>query len=92
MNSTALTPAQLDKLLHSLARTRDYTAKLLDRMSALRFPDADTLLQSAFRARDAVEQLYQVASGLERKAKLPKWAGGQMPQESKPRDRRARQG
>jgi hypothetical protein len=27
---------------------------------------------------------------LERKAKLPKWAGGQMPQEAKPRSRRAR--
>ena len=70
---------------------RDYTAKLVDRMSILRFPDADPLKLSAFRARDAVENLYQVASELERKAKLPKWAGGQMPQESKPRDRWARQ-
>jgi len=91
MDSTALTPAQLDKLLHSLARSRDYTAKLVERMSALRFPDADPLMVSAIRARSAVEHLYQVAAELERKAKLPKWAGGQMEQEPKPRSRRARQ-
>jgi len=44
------------------------TFKLVERMSALRFPDADPLTQSAFRARDAVEKLYQIASELERKA------------------------
>jgi hypothetical protein len=65
MDSTALTVAQLDKLLHSLARSRDYIAKLVDRMSALRFPDADPLMQAAFPARQAVEHLYHVASELE---------------------------
>ena len=59
-------------------------------MSALQFPDADLLKLSAFRACDAVEHLYQVASELECKAKLPKWVGGQMPPESKPSDWRAR--
>jgi hypothetical protein len=41
VHSSSLTPAQLDKLHRGLARTRDYTAKLVDRMSALQFPDAD---------------------------------------------------
>jgi hypothetical protein len=92
MDSIALTPAQLDKLLHSPAPTRDYSAKLVDRMSVLRFPDADPLKLSAFGARDAVEHLYQVASELERKAKLQTWAGGQTQPQIKPRDPRARRG
>jgi hypothetical protein len=44
----------------------------------------------SLRARDSVEALYQVAAEVERVAKLPKWAGGQMPQEPKPRSRRER--
>ena len=90
MDSSSLTPAQLDKLLHGIARSRDYTFRLVERMRAQAFPDTDPLRASAVRACDAIEALYQVAAELERKAKLPKWAGGQMPQEPKPRDRRAR--
>jgi hypothetical protein len=91
MDCSSLTPAQLDKLLHGIARSRDYTFRLVERISALSFPDADPMKVASVRARDAVEHLYQVAAELERKAKLPKWAGAQMPQEPKPRSRRARQ-
>jgi hypothetical protein len=45
---------------------------------------------ASIRARDAVEALYQAVAELERKAKLPKWAGVQMEPEPKPRSRRAR--
>ena len=90
MDSSSLKPAQLDKLLHGIARSRDFTFRLVERMKAQAFPDNDPLRASAARACDAVEALYQAAAELERKAKLPKWAGGQMPQEPKPRDRRAR--
>jgi hypothetical protein len=71
-----LTPEQLDKLLHGIARTRDYTFRLVERMNALSFPDADPLRAGAARARDAVEALYQLAADLERTAQLPRWAGG----------------
>jgi hypothetical protein len=89
-DSTNLTPAQLDKLLHGIARSRDFTFRLVERINALTFPDADPLNVASVHARDAVETLYQVAAELERVAKLPKWAGGQMPRELKPRSRRAR--
>ena len=90
MDSSSLTPAQLDKLLHGIARSRDFMFRLAERVNALGFPEADPMKVASIRARDAVEALYQVAAELERRAKLPKWAGGQMPQESKPPDRRAR--
>jgi hypothetical protein len=90
MDSAALTPEQLDKLLHGIARSRDYTFRLVERMNTVAFPDADSLKAASVRARDAVEALYQVAAELDRVARLPKWAGGQMPQEPKPRSRRAR--
>jgi hypothetical protein len=90
MDSSSLTPAQLDKLLHGIARSRDFTFRLAERVNALGFPEVDPMKVASIRARDAVEHLYQVAAELERKAKLPKWAGGQMPQEPKPRSRRAR--
>ena len=90
MDSAGLTPEQLDKLLHGIARSRDYTFRLIERMNTLGFPDTDSLKLASVRARDAVEALYQAAAELERVAKLPKWAGGQMPQEPKPRSRRAR--
>ena len=73
-----------------LARSRDYTFRLVERMAALRFPENDPLRPASVRPGDAVEHLYQVAAEWERVAKLPKWAGGQMPQEPKPRSRRAR--
>jgi hypothetical protein len=59
-------------------------------MRVLGFPDVDPLNTACVQARDAVEVLYEVAAELERVAKLPKWAGGQMPQAPKPRSRRAR--
>jgi hypothetical protein len=66
-------------LLHGIARSRDYTFRLVERMNAQGFPGDDFKAASA-RARDAVEALYQVATYLDRVAKLPKWAGGQMSQ------------
>jgi Ser/Thr protein kinase RdoA (MazF antagonist) len=74
MDSTALTPAQLDKLLYGIARNRDFTFGLVKRMKAQAFPEADALRVRATNACDAVESLYQAAVKLERKAKLPKWA------------------
>lgn len=91
MDSTSLTLEQLDKLLNGIARNRNYTFRLVERMNVLGFPDTEPLKAACVRARDAVEALYQVAAELERVAKLPKWAGGQREQERKPRDRRARQ-
>jgi hypothetical protein len=64
--------------------------QLVEQMNALGFPDADLLNVSCVRARDAVDALYEVAAELECVAKLPKWSGGQTPQEPKPRRRRAR--
>jgi endonuclease YncB( thermonuclease family) len=90
MDSSSLTPAQLDKLLHGIARSRDFTFRLAERVNALSFTEADPMKVTSIRARDTVEALYQVAPELERKAKLPKWSGGQMPHEVMPRSRRAR--
>ena len=90
IDSAALTPEQLDNLLRGIAPARDYTFRLVKRMAALNFLESDALKLASLRASDAVEHLYQVAAELERVAKLPKWAGGQMPQEPKPRSRRAR--
>jgi hypothetical protein len=92
MESRDLTPEQLDKLLHGIARTRDYTFRLVERTKATGFPETDPLRGSAGRACDAVEALYQMAAELERKAQLPWWAGGQKPMEREPRDPRARRG
>ena len=90
VDSTSLTLEQLDKLLHGIARSRNYTFRLVERMNTLGFPDTDCLKVASGRARDAVEAHYQVAAELERVAKLPKWAGGQMERQPKPRSRRAR--
>ena len=61
MDSAGLTLEQLDKLLHAIARSRDYTFRLVERMNAQGFPDDDSLKAASARARDAVEALYQVA-------------------------------
>jgi hypothetical protein len=68
MDSAGLTPEQLNRLLHGIARSRDYTFRLVERMNA----DADPLKAASIRARAAVEALYQAAAELERVAKLPK--------------------
>jgi hypothetical protein len=64
MDSAALTPEQLDKLLHGIARSRDYTFRLIERMNAAGFPDTGPLKAASVRARDAVEALYQAAAEL----------------------------
>jgi len=37
MDSSSLTPVQLDKLLHGIARSRDYTFRLFERMKSQAF-------------------------------------------------------
>ena len=58
MDSSNLTPAQLDKLRRAVARPRDYLFKLVTRMRAQSFPDDDPLRVAAARANDAVDDLY----------------------------------
>ena len=92
MNQAALTFAQIEKLQHGIARSRDITFRLLERISAQSFPDADSIKVASARAREAVEDLYPVAAELEQCGKAAEVDGGQIPQQAKPRSRRARPG
>ena len=78
MDSAALSAAQLERMLYAIAPARNYLAKLCDRIGAVSFPDDDHLKLAARRACDGVESLYLQLAELERKANLPKWAGGQV--------------
>jgi hypothetical protein len=68
MNARCLTPQQRGAVRGQVLRQREYLGRLVARMDALGFPEADPLRVAAVGARDAVEGILTALDAAERGA------------------------
>ena len=71
VDSTNLTTEQVRRIAVTVARARNYLAKLRERIAFKDFPDSDPLKLSVRRADDAVDSLYHLLAELEHGT--PRW-------------------
>ena len=63
MDSTHLTPQQIDRMNAILSRHLKYLDKIIHRAQVLRWPDDDPVGREALRAREAVMRLVTAVRG-----------------------------
>jgi hypothetical protein len=75
VDSTNLTTEQVRRMAIAVAHSRDYLARLSQRIAFKGFPDADPLKPAVQRAHAAVESLHQLLA--ETEAPTPRWVQAQ---------------